>query len=233
MGRFAAFLLLAAALVAGCSGSRSEEGASVPPAIDRTREAQQMVADAMAGRRVPVVPQGFRLRHEPSGVSVAFPRRWQALRGADARFPGVLETFTAYNPRLASAVRALAIPGSPLLMLAFDPREHRGATNANVLVASAKPGASYRDWSRTLIRDVRRLDGIRGDVRFRHVSLAAGDAVRIEFVRDSSARRLANIHYVVVRGDRLYSLAFTTLPELAKGHRKQFERSAQSLSLPG
>jgi hypothetical protein len=193
-----------------------------------------MLADALAGRGVAPVPRGFRVRHEPSGASVALPRRWQALRGPDARFPGVIETFASYNRRLAANVRALAIPGSPLLLLAFDPRLHGGyATNANLFVSGATAGERYRTWSRRVRADVRKLSGLTSAVDARRVSLAAGDALRLEFARTTGRRRLATVQYVVVRGDRTYALVYTTLGKLSRGYRRLFDRSAHSLSLPG
>jgi hypothetical protein len=197
-----------------------------------------MLADALAGRPVAPIPRGYRLRHEPTGVSVAFPRRWQALRGHDARFPGVIDTFAAYNPRLAANVRALAFPGSPLLLLAFDPRTQRGyATNANLLVGSAGGGEGFRAWSRRILNSVRKLSGIQGRVRARRVSLAAGNALRLEFARLTGPAhgrlRLATVQYVVARGDLTYALVYTTLGELRGRYRRLFDQSARSLSLPG
>jgi hypothetical protein len=237
--RLAVVLGACAALLSACGGS-GERPAAAPlgRAADREAQARQMLVDALAKRPAVVVPHGYRIRHESaSGVSIAFPRRWFALRGSDARWPGVVEMFDQYSAQLAPAIRALAVPESPLVMLAFDPRKSHGfATNANVLVTAVKPGVGFRQWSAFVLRQAQRLPSVRGRVSSRSVSLPAGDAFVLDFVRSYPARhgpptRMATTQYTLKRGDRAYVLVFSTLPRLRDHYRDVFAASARSLSI--
>jgi hypothetical protein len=228
------------ALLSACGGSSDQPTRSAPlgRAADREAQARQMLVDALAKRPAVIVPRGYRIRHESaSGVSIAFPRRWFALRGSDARWPGVVEMFDEYSAQLAPAIRALAVPESPLVMLAFDPRKSHGfTTNANVLVTAVKPGLGFRQWSAVVLSQARQLPSVRGRVASRSVALPAGDAFVMDFVRSYPARhgpptRMATTQYTLKRGDRAYVLVFSTLPRLRDHYRDVFAASARSLSI--
>ena len=66
-------------------------------------------------------------------------------------------------------------------------------------------------------------------VAVRPPKLPVGAALRLEYVR----KGMATVQYVTVRGDRLYALVYTTLPEFRPRYARLFEASARTLSLGG
>lgn len=164
------------------------------------------------------------------GFSLAFPRRWTALAQHDVVFPGVIRTLSRAHRSLTPSLLGLAAPDSPLKLLAFHGRAGEDfATTANVFVGPAPQGRTFERQGRTIIRTVRKLDGLRGEVAVRPLKLPVGAALRLEYVR----KGMATVQYVTVRGDRLYALVYTTLPEFRPRYARLFEASARTFSLGG
>jgi hypothetical protein len=156
-------LVAAAVLAAGCAAAPTEEQASQQPpeaTVVNRAAAEQFLADALAHRPPPApIPDGFRLRTvTDAGVALALPARWPALRGNDARRPGTLRMFGAVSSQLGPVVAALAMPDSPLKLLAFDPRFAGGyATTASIVQAAIEDGVPYESWSARAVAHVRTL----------------------------------------------------------------------------
>jgi hypothetical protein len=224
-------VLLAASVavaLAGCGGS-STATEEPGPAADRTAAAQQLIADAYAQRPAVRVPAGFNVRRVTAErLSLAFPRRWTALAQHDVVFPGVIRTLSRAHRSLTPSLMGLALPDSPLKLLAFYGRAGEDfATTASVFVGPAPPGATFERQGNTVVRAVRKLDGLRGEVRVRHLSLPAGEALRLEYVR----KGLATVQYLTVRDDRLYALVYVTRPALEPQYAPLFAASARTLSI--
>src|SRR5688572_11105355 len=129
MGFRVALVLLGtvALAAAGCAGG-SELGDEEQGVARQTHEpdaARAMLADAVANRpaaRPGVTPAGFRRRTATDdGFSIALPQRWHALRARDARSPGVSQTLGRTRVGLRPYLIGLAMPDSPLKLLAFAP----------------------------------------------------------------------------------------------------------------
>jgi hypothetical protein len=223
-----ALAALAAALLAGCGGSSSATEQTGPVA-DRTAAAHQLIADAYAQRPAASIPAGFDVRHVTAErFSLAFPRRWTALAQHDVVFPGVIRTLSRSHRSLTPSLLGLATPDSPLKLLAFDGRAGEDfATTASVFVGPAPPGATFGRQGNAVVRAVRRLDGLLGDVSVRRLELPAGAALRLEYVR----KGLVNVQYVTVRGGQLYALVYITRPALERRYAPVFAASARTLSL--
>ena len=198
---------------------------------DRTAAAHELNSDAYARRPAARIPAGFKVRRVTAeGFSVAFPRRWTALAHHDVVFPGVIRTLSRAHRSLTPSLLGLAQPDSPLKLLAFHGRAGEDfATTASVFVGPAPPGLTFERQGRAIARTVRKLDGLQGDVAVRRLELPAGTALLLRYVRE----RMATVQYVTVRGDRLYALVYTTLPEFGPRYARLFEASARTLSLGG
>jgi hypothetical protein len=218
----------ASAALAGCGGS-APAPEEAGPAADRTTEAHRLVSDAYAGRPAVRLPAGFQVRRVTAeGFSLAFPRRWTALTQPDVVFPGVIRTLSRAHRSLTPSLLGLAAPDSPLKLLAFHGRAGRHfATTANVFVGPAPPGATFERQGEGIVRAVRELRGLQGSIRVRRLTLPAGEALRLEYVR----RGTATVQYVTVRGDRLYAVVYTTLPSLRSRYSRAFALSARTLSI--
>jgi hypothetical protein len=228
-GRVALVAALAAGL-AGCGGS-STAPEQVGPAADRTAVAHRLVSDAYARRPAVRIPAGFKVRHVTAeGFSLAFPRRWTALGQHDVVFPGVIRTLSRAHRSLTPLLLGLAAPDSPLKLLAFHGRAGEDfATTANVFVGPAPPGATFERQGQAIVRTVRRLSDLQGEVKVRRLTLPAGEVLRLQYTRDG----MATVQYVTVSGDRLYALVYTTLPGLRSRYARDFALSARTLSLDG
>jgi hypothetical protein len=221
---------LAAAALVSCGGSPAvpEEAG---PAADRTAAAHQLISDAYQRRPAVRIPAGFQVRHVTAErLSLAFPRRWTALAQPDVVFPGVIRTLSRAHRSLTPSLLGLAAPDSPLKLLAFHGRAGEDfATTASVFVGPAPPGASFERQRQAIVRTVRKLSGLQGQVDVRRLTLPAGEALRLEYARKGTA----TVQYVTVRGDRLYALVYTTLPALKSRYTRDFELSARTLSVDG
>jgi hypothetical protein len=177
------------------------------------------------------IPAGFKVRHVTAeGFSLAFPRRWTALAQHDVVFPGVIRTLSRAHRFLTPSLLGLAAPDSPLKLLAFHGRAGEAfATTASVFVGPPPPGETFGRQSQAIVRTVRALGGLQGDVVVRRLNLPAGEALRLDYVRRGSA----TVQYVTVRSGRLYALVYVTLPELKVRYARHFDASARTLSLDG
>ena len=222
----------------GCAGGSE-------PEVEEQRVAQQpeevdaraMLADAAADRpmaRPGVTPPGFRRRTATAdGFSIALPRRWHALRPSDARSPGVLQTLGRARVGLRPYLMGLSMPDSPLRLLGFAPGEGDFATTITVLVSSMPEAVPYAQWSHRVVKQVRTLSSLRGEVRVRHLRLAAGEALRLDYERRyrSSGHRVATTQVVVASGERLFTLTLATRPNERPVHTKAFAAAARSLTI--
>ena len=218
-----------AAGLAGCGGSSTGPKRTAP--ADPTAAAHRLISDAYARRPAVRIPAGFKVRRiTAEGFSLALPRRWTAVAQHDVAFPGVIRTLSRAHRSLTPHLLGLAAPDSPLKLLAFHARAGQDfATTANVFVGPAPPGATFQSQGQAIVRTVRNLGGLRGKVQVRRLTLPAGDALRLEYVR----KGMTTVQYVTVRGDRLYALVYTTLPEFRPRYARLFEASARTLSLGG
>jgi hypothetical protein len=217
------------ALAVGCgAGPRSAADQGAPGAAPATRAAS-------AERSVASVPRGFRARRVGNtGLSIALPKEWAALRGPDAAWPGVIQTFARLDPELALTLRGLAVPDSPLALVGFDRSFTRGfATTATVMVLPATPGLAFREWAPTVRRRIARWPAVVGQVRASREVLGAGEALRLEFTRRGGPDgRLATVQYTLVRGGFTYVVTYTTLPSALRRYAPLFRRSAATLAVP-
>ena len=226
-GRVALAAAVAATALAGCGGSSSEpEGPG--PGTDATAAAHRLISDAYEREPAVMIPAGFSVRQVTAeGFALAFPRRWTSLGRNDVVFPGVIRTLSRAHRSLTPHLLGLAAPDSPLKLLAFHGRAGEAfATTASVFVGPAPPGATFERQSQVVVRTVRALGGLQGDVVVRRLILPAGEALRLDYVRRGSA----TVQYVTVRGGRLYALVYVTLPELKVRYARQFDASARTLS---
>lgn len=175
------------------------------------------------------VPDGFDVRRVTAeGFSVAFPRRWTALAQPDVVFPGVIRTLSRAHRSLTPSLLGLAAPDSPLKLLAFHGRAGEDfATTANVFVGPAPPGNTFERQARAIVRTVRALRGVKGGVDVQRLTLPAGEALRLEYMRAGTA----TVQYVTVRGDRLYAVVYATRPSLRSRYSREFALSARTLSI--
>lgn len=227
-------LLLAVLALAGCGGSRAAGEPAPPRPPDRSAQAQALLEAAFEPRpRARArVAEGFRVRRVGEArLSLALPRGWMSVTRLDAVHPGASQTLARAYPRLAPFLAGLLLPESPLVLLGFE----RGGTDAtiSVLVSPVRGGMAYADWARAVERQVRALPTFRAPLRARRVALAAGDAVRLSYLRRTGGRTLATLHYVVVRGERAYAIVYAVPARDAARYRALFDASARTLSLDG
>jgi hypothetical protein len=241
MPRTTAATVLAAgslALVAGCGGGAEQADDAPIPASDAPRAGavRQLLADSLESGRAPrpgPTPAGFRRRDAMPGFSVALPRRWQALRRGDAVFPGVAQTLARSHRHLTGYLAGLALPDSPLKLLAFDPGRRSGGMAVTVLAVPR--GAGSGSWQDTVVRQVRGLRSFRPPLRVRRVALPAGRALRLDYTRAYAERgrgsRVATVQYVVAGADSLVTLTLASSPATSGRYARSMAAAAKSISL--
>ncbi|MGH3051318.1 MAG: hypothetical protein ACRDLK_14270, partial [Gaiellaceae bacterium] len=175
-----------------------------------------------------VVPHGYRVHGSTEGgVSLALPGGWRAVSGADARYPGVIQTLGKVHPAFLPYLMALATPDSSVKLFAFDAFSNRKhPSTVSIQVALSAPPGSYAHWTARALRSLATLRTLRGKLTSRRLDLPAGRALRVEFLRSDGD---LVVIYVVGRRDGLWALTFAAPPR-APG-RAAFDRAAATLEL--
>ena len=213
-------VLLLALLVPGCGGGKQAEPR---PA----KNAQTLPAS-------PRTPLGFTVRSVPSdGFSIAVPKEWRSLDASDVLRGPAIKRFKRENPAAAAAIDALAQPGSPMKLVAFDPSGGDFATNVNVLVTRIPADAAFATWTRAETAQLAALKPT--NLRKGPVQLRPGKGYRLAYRARLTIRgvprRLALHQYMVKRGPFLYVVTFTTTAERDPRLAPTFERSARTFAL--
>jgi hypothetical protein len=205
--------ILAAALLAGCGGSSSQQ----------TRPPVQGQNDH--------VPAGYRLRTVPEdGFSIAFPRRWQVVNHYDVlNEPGIVSSLSRIYPKISNQVSAAAEDGSPVKLVGFDVRTARSTPTTVSVIVATPPQGPFEVWTKSVAKDVRSGSGRGVRVAERSVQIPAGRAFVLSYSRRVGGTRVTSVHAFVVRGGRMFIVTVTG----AKRAPALLDRIARTLTVTG
>jgi hypothetical protein len=168
-------------------------------------------------------------------LSFAVPKSWVTVDAREVASAAGNE-LRRENPELASILDAMARPGSPVRLLAFDPATLGGfLTNVNVVVTRVPRGLDLAEYQRLSTAELRRLPGLVGSPSVRVVTLRAGRAVRTHVraaVVVHGRRVVADINqFAFLRGGRSIVITFTSGVAAARKTAPTIARTAASIRL--
>jgi len=148
-----------------------------------------------------------------------------------------MKRFRRSNPQLGSALQALALPNSPIKLLAVGPASGSGfLTNLNVLVTRIPSQISFDEWKRTEAAEIKTVGAVR-DLTEEETQLPPGRALHLTYhasFRHPGGSYTAFVHQYFVRNEGfLYVLTYTTLPSSEPRYRRTFADSAHTFQLIG
>jgi hypothetical protein len=142
----------------------------------------------------------------------------------------VLQALRRLDSTFGPAVSALAQPGSPLKLFAFDRAfwHHRPTTAMLLQATTTKPGP-FRRWSATMAAQLRKAPGRVGAVSRQRVELPAGPALRASY-RTSTQDTVTM--FAFAGRDGVWALVFRAPTPHSASVAPLFRRAAATLVLP-
>ena len=165
-------------------------------------------------------------------ISLGVPKSWTAITRDELEETGALDRFAKDNPAVATTLRGVLRPDSPLKFFALDPAVEQGfVTNVNVVVQDVPDDMELHDLARSTAQELAGLGVVR-DVKTTRVSLPAGPALRITYEMDvrygNVTRAVATLQYAMLEDGSSYVITYSTLPAFAAQYASEFEASARS-----
>jgi hypothetical protein len=180
---------------------------------------------------------GFTTYDVPSaGISLAVPNAWKTATADEVFDENAIDSVGSDNPEIASIMRAMGKPDSPMKFFAFDPDVSEGfATNANVVVEDVPGGFTLDEYFEAGIEQLKRIARPE-DLKQERVELPAGPAMHLTYEQsafDTTTGPGSNltVQYVFFADDTAYILSFAVLPERLDEYEETFLRSAKSFRI--
>jgi hypothetical protein len=173
------------------------------------------------------------LRVPDAKLSFTVPKAWITVDARDVASAAGNE-LRRENPELASVLDAMAKPGSPVRLLAFDPATLGGfLTNVNVVVTRVPGGIDLAEYQRLTAAELQRLPGLVGTPSVKAAKLPAGRAVRTHVraaVVVHGRRVVADINqFAFLRAGRSIVITFTSGVAAARKTAPTIARAAASM----
>jgi hypothetical protein len=181
-------------------------------------------------------PASSWVRHQGEGFSVELPSSW-ANEKDRARLIREIRNIAAGDPELAGIMDNLLAAGESnvaVKMIAFDLAKSSLKTGfaTNLNVVRERTSLPLTAWRQEALKALNSMSFVVEPIWWRNVKLPAGKAVRLNYRArfNVGGKRLDTsiTQYALMDDGAAVVLTYTTVPNLAKGYRATFERSAKS-----
>ena len=233
-----------AAVIAPSESASDEKVTTAPSEVESAPTTNALVIDIPLDEAVftqSPVADGMRYDYTEQGFAVTLPTQWQMIDLSADRLQQNLQALADANPQVAAIVEKQV---QPLVNARFsfyavelnDDVLNRGfATTANLLKLPLPADISLDFYAQLMAKQAEEKYGLTSPISLTPDSLPAGKSIMLTYeISETTSgvnQALAVTQYLIMQGQTVYALTFTTTPAQADSYTATFATIAESFSI--